>query len=95
MPNTASAKKRLRQNIDRRERNRAARSAIKTQVKKVRATALTNPAQAEMELREAAKQLDRAGARGVIHRNAAARTKSRLQHLVKKAKTATPAKTTR
>lgn len=41
---------------------------------------------AEEEFRLAAKRLDRAGARRIIHPNTAARYKSRLQHLIKKAK---------
>jgi small subunit ribosomal protein S20 len=41
---------------------------------------------AEEEFRLAAKKLDRAGARNIIHRNATARYKSRLQGLIKKAK---------
>lgn len=79
MPNTKSAKKRLRQNIKRRTRNRAVKSSLKTQIKKVRATALSgNGEQAEAEYRLACKKLDQAAAKGVIHRNTAARHKSRL-----------------
>ena len=44
-------------------------------------------------LREATKKLDKAAANGVIHKNAAARTKSRLSAAVKNAKGATPTKT--
>jgi small subunit ribosomal protein S20 len=87
MPTTKSAKKRLRQNVDRRLRNRAAKSSIKTQVRKVRdAVAAGDLPKAETEYRAAAKKLDRAGAHGEIHANKASRTKSRLQKLIKKAK---------
>ena len=87
MPTTSSAKKRLRQNTVRRTRNRAVKSALKTQLRKVREPVEDgNIPQAEAEYREAAKKLDREGARNVIHRNKAARTKSRLQKLIKKAK---------
>lgn len=87
MPNTNSAKKRLRQNVERRTRNRATKSAMRTQLRKVReAVSAGEIEKAEAEYREAAKQLDRAGATRVIHPNAAARTKSRLQTLIKKAK---------
>lgn len=87
MPNTRSAKKRLRQNVVRRARNRAAKSVLKTELRKVReAVAEGNVQQAEADLRVAAKTLDRAGSRNIIHRNKAARTKSRLQKLIKKAK---------
>jgi small subunit ribosomal protein S20 len=87
MPTTKSAKKRLRQSLERRATNRATKSAVKTQVRKVReAVAAGDVAAAETELRLAAKKLDRAGAKRVIHPNAAARTKSRLSHLIKAAK---------
>lgn len=79
MPNTTSAKKRLRQNIVRRARNRSVKSALRTQVRKVReAVAAGDLAKAEAELKLAAKKADKAAAGATIHRNAAARTKSRL-----------------
>jgi len=87
MPHTKSAKKRLRQSLERRASNRATKSAVKTQIRKVRqAVAAGDVAKAETELRIAAKKLDRAGAKRVIHPNAAARTKSRLAHLIRSAK---------
>ncbi len=93
MPTTKSAKKRLRQSLERRAVNRSVKSSIKTQVRKVRqAVAAGDVAKAEAELRLAAKKLDRAGAKRVIHPNAAARTKSRLSHLIKAAKGKTAAK---
>ncbi|MBI2824334.1 MAG: 30S ribosomal protein S20 [Planctomycetia bacterium] len=88
MPTTKSAKKRLRQNVARRARNRAGRSALKSQVRKVReALAGANGEAATTEFRLAAQKLDKAAARGVIHRNAAARLKSRLSAAVKAAQT--------
>ena len=91
MPNTKSAAKRLRQNESTRLRNRTRTSALRTQLRKVRdAVDAGDVAKAEEEYRGAAKQLDRAGARNLIHKNAAARTKSRLQSLIKKAKQAGP-----
>lgn len=90
MPNTASAKKRLRQNDVLRLRNRAIKTAVRTQVKKVRLAATAGEIEkAETEFRTAAKKLDQAGAKGVIHPNKSARQKSRLQALIKKAKAAT------
>jgi small subunit ribosomal protein S20 len=84
---TKSAKKRLRQSIERRAKNRAVKSAIKTQVRKVREAIMAGDlARADAEFRFAATKLDRAGAKRVIHPNAAARTKSRLSHLMKAAK---------
>ena len=79
MPNSKSAKKRMRQNETRRIRNRAVRSTIKGQVRKVReATASGNVETAETELRVLAKRIDKAAAAGVVHRNMAGRLKSRL-----------------
>jgi len=84
---TKSAKKHLRQSLERRAKNRAVKSAIKTQIRKVRAAvAAGDIAKAEAESRLAATKLDRAGVKRVIHPNAAARTKSRLSHLIVAAK---------
>jgi small subunit ribosomal protein S20 len=83
MPHTKSAKKRLRQNEKRRLSNRATKSALKTQIKKVLATAQGGSLD---DLRQqynlAAKKLDRAAARRVIHPNLAARKKSQLARLL-------------
>ena len=90
---TKSAKKRHRQSLERRAKNRAIKSAIKTQVRKVRqAVAAGDVATAEAELRLAAKKLDKAGAKRSIHPNAAARTRSRLAHLIRAAKSGGGAK---
>ncbi len=87
MPTTKSAKKRLRQSLENRASNRATKSSIKTQIRKLReAVTAGNIEAAETEFRAAVKKLDRAGNKGVIHANAASRTKSRLSHLVKAAK---------
>jgi small subunit ribosomal protein S20 len=69
MPNTPSAKKRLRQDAKKRLRNMAAKTRIKTETKK----ALTGG-----EATTAFSAIDRAAAKGIIHRNTAARKKSRL-----------------
>jgi small subunit ribosomal protein S20 len=87
MPTTKSAKKRLRQSLEKRASNRATKSSIKTQIRKVRtAVAAGDLTTAETEFRLAAKKLDRAGTKRVIHANAASRTKARLSHLIKSAK---------
>ncbi len=89
MPTITSAKKRLRQNVVRRERNRTIKRALRTQCRKVREAVEAGDAeQAEVEFRAAVKRLDRAGARNIIHRNAAARTKSRLSARIKALKQA-------
>ncbi len=89
MPNTASAKKRLRQNVVRRTHNRSLKSAVRTQMKKVISAAESGDiATAEEEYKIAAKKLDQAGSKGVLHKNSTARKKSRLQRIIKKAKAA-------
>lgn len=87
MPNTKSAKKRLRQNIAQRIKNRSFRRDVRTQCRKVLdAIDAGNTELAEIEFRLAAKKLDRAGAKRIIHRNAAARLKSRLSAKIKAVK---------
>ena len=86
MPNTKSAKKRLRQSLEQRERNRAGRSVLKTHVRRVLTEiAAGDASKAADELRLTSAKLDRAGARGLIHPNKAARIKSRLQRRLKAA----------
>ena len=75
MPRIKSAKKRMRQSVEARERNRAQRSQLRTAVKKVRMSAKGQVASA---LAAAETTLDRAGRKRLIHPNAAARLKSRL-----------------
>ena len=87
MPNSKSAKKRLRQDAVRRLRNRMVESSMRNQLRKVReAVTAGDIDKAQEEYRDAARKLDRAGARNIIHKNKAARTKSRLQQLIRKAK---------
>jgi len=89
MPNSASAKKRLRQSLVRRGRNRAAKSELKTRVRKVReAIAAGNLEAAETEFRLTAKKLDQVAAKRVIHANLSSRVKSRLSAAIKTAKQA-------
>lgn len=83
MPHTRSAKKNLRKNEKRRLRNRAAVRTIKTQIKKVQSVAQDGTLE---ELRKeynlAAKKLDKAAARHIIHPNLAARKKSQMARLL-------------
>jgi small subunit ribosomal protein S20 len=74
-----SAKKRLRQNIKQNLRNRDCRSALKTQIKKFLGVAKEGKVQAaEEELRLTVKKLDKAAAKGILHKNTASRKKSRF-----------------
>ena len=89
MPNSASAKKRLRQSIDRRAHNRTIKSTLRTQIRKVRAAILAGDvATSEQEFILATKKLDQAASKKVIHDNQASRLKSRLSASIKKIKTA-------
>jgi len=84
MPNTISAKKRLRQNKAHQARNLSIKRAVRTQCRKVREAIASGDADAaEAEFRMATKKLDRAGGKNIIHRNAVARTKSRLSAKIK------------
>jgi small subunit ribosomal protein S20 len=74
--NIKSQIKRNRQNEKRRMRNKAVRSELKTRAKKAVAAAALP--EGEELLRLALKRLDKAAAKGVIHKNQAARRKSRL-----------------
>jgi len=79
MPHTSSAKKHQRQSEKRRLANRATKKAIKTQVKRFLAVAAEgNPEKLQAEYNLAAKKLDKAAAKRVIHPNLAARKKSQL-----------------
>jgi small subunit ribosomal protein S20 len=85
MPNSASAKKSMRKSEVRRLRNRSDRSALRTVLKKYRTVAAGDDlAAAEAAFRLAVKSLDQAAAHHLIHKNVAARTKSRLSRLLKK-----------
>ena len=87
MPNSRSAAKILRQSAVLQQRNKAIKSAMKTQIKAVMAAVTDGDFEkADTEFRAAAKKLDRAGARGIIHRNTASRKKSRLSAAIRKAK---------
>lgn len=79
MPRIKSAKKRMRQARTRTERNRMARSAIKTAVKKARGETTKD------SVAKAMQALDRGARKGLVHRNAAARKKSRLARKLRQA----------
>jgi small subunit ribosomal protein S20 len=83
--NIKSQIKRNRQNEKRHARNKAVRSELKTRVKR----AITAAEQGEEHAADAAKiaikRLDKAATKGVIHKNAAARRKSRLQKRLNRA----------
>ncbi|MCF6154655.1 MAG: 30S ribosomal protein S20 [Candidatus Brocadia sp.] len=93
MPIMQSAKKRLRQNIKRNLRNRSYRSALKTQIKNFLGVMKAGNVQAaEEELRLAIKKLDKAAAKGILHKNTVSRKKSRLTKRLNKIKASAPQK---
>lgn len=79
MPNTESAKKRVRQSASRNARNLWRKRRIKNDVSGfLKAVASGDAAAAETEMRKAAQTLDKIAATGTIHKNTAARRKSRM-----------------
>ncbi len=79
MPNHKSAEKRVRQSEKRRQINRSHRTRLRTSIKKLRG-ALTSADAGELKtlLPETISTIDKAVQKGVLHKNAAARYKSRL-----------------
>lgn len=79
MANTKQAKKRVRQAEKRRQRNASARSMVRTYIKNViRAIEAGQPKEAETAYQAAVPIIDRMATKGILHKNAAARHKSRL-----------------
>jgi small subunit ribosomal protein S20 len=76
--NIKSQIKRNRQTVKRTERNKAVRSELKTRTKSATKAAADGADNAEELARDAQKRIDVAARKGVIHKNAAARRKSRL-----------------
>ena len=79
MAHSLSAKKRIRQSLKRRARNRFRKEEIREQTKSVTAAASAgNWEKAETELRQLTRTLDRVAVKGTIHRNTASRKRSRM-----------------
>ena len=78
MANIKSQIKRNKQNLVRHERNKAVRSELKSRTKSAVVAAESGADDAAERLRLAIKRIDKAAAKGVIHKNSAARRKSRL-----------------
>ena len=95
MAHSLSAKKRVRQNEKRRARNRARKTEIRDQVKTFQADLTKGDlGKAATDLRAVVQTLDRNASRGTIHKNTAARKRSRLQLRLNAALKAGPAKAT-
>lgn len=90
MANTKTAIKMIRVAARRTARNKPVRSEVKTLIKKARTDISAGDfAAAQADVRTAASALDKAANKGVIHKNAAARRKSRLMKRLAKAQAAT------
>jgi small subunit ribosomal protein S20 len=84
MANIKSARKRARQAIVRRDSNMGLRTSVRTAIKNVKkAVAGGDRAAAEGVLRQSQRVIDRVVAKGVMHRNAGDRHKSRLAHALR------------
>lgn len=78
MPNIKSAKKRVLVNKTKHDRNKSANSALKTAIKKANAAVETNAEDKAEVVKAAQAKIDRAVAKGLIHKNNAAHKKSAL-----------------
>ena len=89
MAHSLSAKKRIRQNEKRNARNRARKAKVRTATRDFAdAVEAGNLDEAEQKLRQASRVLDRTAGKGTIHKNTAARKRSRLAKALNKAKAA-------
>ena len=78
MPNIKSAKKRVLVNATKARNNKAARSSLKTVLKKADLALTNSAADKEAAVRLAIKRIDQAAAKGLLHKNCASRKKSSL-----------------
>lgn len=78
MPNIKSAKKRVKVIATKTAQNKAAKSALKTTIKKANTAIDTNAADKAEAVKVAIKKIDQAAAKGLLHKNKAARNKSAL-----------------
>jgi small subunit ribosomal protein S20 len=85
MANIASARKRARQAVKQNAHNSSLRSRLRTAIKSVRkAVAKGDKAVATAQLRESTRVIDSIADKNIIHKNAAARHKSRLAAALKR-----------
>lgn len=84
MPNIQSAKKRVKVNATKNLRNRMIKTGVKTAVKKYQSALTQDAAVANAQLSATTSAIDKAAAKGVIHKNAANRKKARLAKLMAK-----------
>lgn len=85
MPNHKSAEKRMRQSEERRSINRSNRTRVRSQIRKLRAALTASKSELNELLPATVSIIDKAVQKGALHKNAAARHKSRLTAAVTKA----------
>ena len=85
MPNIKSAKKRVQTSRANNERNKAARSALRTAIKKADAAIDSKAKDKDVLVKEAVVSIDKAAGKGLLHKNNAARKKSALVKKLNKA----------
>ena len=85
MPNIKSAKKRVKVSEKKNLRNRIVKSGVRTSVKKFDAAVEADPQNAQVQLSATVAAIDKAAAKGVMHKNAANRKKARLAKQLNKA----------
>jgi small subunit ribosomal protein S20 len=85
MANTKSARKRAEKSEQLRKKNRATRSKMRSAVRKARAAVESGAENADALLAQAISTVDSTAQKGIVHRNMAARTKSRLAAAAKRA----------
>lgn len=78
MPNIKSAKKRVKVIQAKTAQNKAVKTNLKTVIKKAQGAVSTGAADSAAAVKEAIKKIDQAAAKGLIHKNNAARKKSAL-----------------
>lgn len=84
MANSAQARKRARQAVKQRARNMSLRSELRTAVKRIKkAVAAGDKAAAQQEFQASVGTIDRIADKGIVHKNKAARDKSRLSAAIK------------
>ncbi|MFO7952031.1 MAG: 30S ribosomal protein S20 [Bacillota bacterium] len=88
MPNIQSAAKRARQNFKREQRNKRVKSLLKTSIRRFEEALQTgDQEEARQKLDAAVRRIDKTAAKGIIHKNNAARKKSSLSRRYNKAMT--------
>lgn len=85
MPNIKSSERSVKTDAERRAKNFAVKSSVKTATRKVVEAVKSSQEDAKVLLDRASSIIDKAAAKGVIHKNAAARKKSRLARKANKA----------